>query len=343
VSNSPKSFIPNQGIPPQWEDEQGTSFELLSHVARLYYLEGKTQQQVGQELGFSRQKVQRLLQEARELRIVEIHVHSVPFLHTELENSFKEQFPLRDMVIAPTHPDEQYRRVSVARAAGAYLERVLSPGMIVAVGLGRNASQIANFFRPTQPIDCTFVSAIGGSPTIGAVINPNQICATFAAKTSGKAVMLYAPSFVESNKVRDTLIEQEAIKEALTIARQANIAIMGIGTANDESILVRAGSLSEAEITRLRSIGAVGEVLGNYFDREGNNLKSDLEGRLIALSIQDLLDIPLVIVAASEPDKVLPVLAALRAGVIDTLVVDCDLAIEVLKLAGVSDLPDGCK
>ena len=138
-----KDYVPSQGAPPQWA-ETGTSFELLSHVARLYYLEEKTQQQVGEELGFSRQKVQRLLQEARELRIVEIHVHSIPFLHTDLESKFKEIFPLEDVIIAPAHPDDQYRRYSVARAAGAYLERVLSSGMIVAVGLGRNASQIAN-------------------------------------------------------------------------------------------------------------------------------------------------------------------------------------------------------
>jgi DNA-binding transcriptional regulator LsrR (DeoR family) len=332
-----KNLTPNRG-----DDEQGTSSELLSQVARLYYLDGKTQKQIGEELGFSRQKVQRLLQRARELRIVEIHVHSVPFLHTELENRFKEHFPLKEMVIAPAHPDEQYRRISVARAAGAYLERVLSPGMIVAVDLGRNASQVASYFRPTRPIDCTFVSAIGGASLAGSEIDPDQICATFAARADAKAVRLNAPTFVKNSQARNALFEQEGIKEALELARQASIAIMGIGAASDESILVRIGGQSEAEVHRLRAMGAVGEVLGNYFDREGNHLKSDLEGRLVALTIQELLDIPLVIVAASEADKALPVLAALRAGVIDALIIDCDLAIEVLKLAGVSDLPDTC-
>jgi DNA-binding transcriptional regulator LsrR (DeoR family) len=317
----------------QW-DKENTSFELLSRVARLYYLEGKTQKQVGEELGYSRQKVQRLLQEARELRIVEIHVHSVPFLHTELESKLRELFNLKDVLIAPSHPDDQYRRYSVARAAANYLERILSPGMIVAVGLGRNASEIASFFRPLQPIDCTFVSAMGGSPNVGSKINPNQICGTFASKADGQAVMLYAPAYVESQIVRKTLMEQEAVKKTLNIARQADVAVMGIGTADNESILVRAGCVSQAEVTRLRSIGAVGNVLGNYFDREGHSLKSDLDGRLIALSKKDLLNVPLVIAAASERDKALPVLAALRARVVDTLIVDCDLGLEVLRLVG---------
>ena len=221
MTDSSKNLTPNRG-----DDEQGTSSELLSQVARLYYLDGKTQKQIGEELGFSRQKVQRLLQRARELRIVEIHVHSVPFLHTELENRFKEHFPLKEMVIAPAHPDEQYRRVSVARAAGAYLERVLSPGMIVAVDLGRNASQVASYFRPTRPIDCTFVSAIGGASLAGSEIDPDQICATFAARADAKTVRLNAPTFVENSQARNALFEQEGIKEALELARSSRMRLV---------------------------------------------------------------------------------------------------------------------
>jgi DNA-binding transcriptional regulator LsrR (DeoR family) len=210
--------------------------------------------------------------------------------------------------------------------------------MIVAVGLGRNVSEIAGFFHPPQPIDCTFVSAMGGSPNVGSKINPNQICGTFATKADGQAVMLYAPAYVESQIVRKSLMEQEAVKKTLKIARQADVAVIGIGTAEDESVLVKAGCVSRAEVTRLRSIGAVGSLLGNYLDMEGHSLKSDLDGRLIALSKKDLLSISLVIAAASEQDKALPTLAALRAGVIDTLVVDSDLGLEILNLAG-DDLP----
>ena len=68
------------------------------------------------------------------------------------------------MVIAPSHPDENYRRYSVARAAAAYLERNLKDGSVVAIGLGRNSSETANYFHPARPYDVTFVAAMGGSP-----------------------------------------------------------------------------------------------------------------------------------------------------------------------------------
>ena len=55
----------------QISDEKRNFFEFLIRLASLYYLEGKTQAKVAQELGISRQKVQRLLQQARELGIVE--------------------------------------------------------------------------------------------------------------------------------------------------------------------------------------------------------------------------------------------------------------------------------
>jgi len=315
-------------------------FDLLSRVASLYYLEEKTQEEIGRELGLSRQKVQRLLRQAREQRIVEIHVHAVPVLHMELENKLKATFHLRDAIVAPSHPDEQRCRDSVAQAAASYLERHLSAGSVVAVGLGRNTDAVSKFIRPPQQIDCTFVSAMGGSPHLGASINPNEVCSKLAARTGGRVQLLYAPAYVESRRVRDMLLTQETISQTMVMARQANIALMGLGTPNDDSILVQAGCLSLAEARRLRDIGAVGEILGNFFDKDGRSVSSDLDGRLIGLSLNDLRQIQMVIAVASEAEKSQAMLGALRTGVIRTLVTECQNAVTVLRLAGVTDLEE---
>ena len=74
-----------------WLDLQAP-FDLLSRVASMYYLEDKAQVEIAKELGLSRQKVQRLLKQAKDQRIVEIHVHAVPVLHSELESKLKRHF-----------------------------------------------------------------------------------------------------------------------------------------------------------------------------------------------------------------------------------------------------------
>ena len=61
---------------PLTSGEKSNFFDFLTRLSSLYYLEGKTQAKVAQELGISRQKVQRLLQQARELEIVKINIRT---------------------------------------------------------------------------------------------------------------------------------------------------------------------------------------------------------------------------------------------------------------------------
>jgi DNA-binding transcriptional regulator LsrR (DeoR family) len=315
-------------------------FELLARVASQYYLNDRTQAEIAEEFGLSRQKVQRMIRRAREQGIVEIHVHSVPVLHIELENKLRATFGLQDAQVATSHPDEGMCRRLVARAAADYLERRMTDGSVVAVGLGRNTSQVAEFFSPSRPLNATFVSAMGGSPGFTASVNPNEVCAKFAARSGGVAQALYAPAFVEDASLRDSLLSQQAVSQTLSLARQATRAIIGIGTPADDSILVHAGCLSREQVRMLRSAGAVGEIIGNYCDVQGRPIDSTERDRLIGLTLDDLRSIPLVIAVAAEQGKAAAILGALRSGAVHVLITECRNAFEVLRLAGVTDLEE---
>lgn len=312
-------------------------FQLQSRVAMLYYLEEKTQGEVADELNLSRQKVQRLLKQAREVGIVEVHVHSIPVLHSEQEARLKAVFGLEDAIVAPSHPDEARCRLAVARAAADYLARHLNDGTTVAIGLGRNMSEIANALHLNSVVDCTFVSAMGGSPYIGEAINPNNIVSLMAARAGGEARQLYAPAYVESKGARDLFMEQEVVREPLGLAKKADMALVGIGTPDDDSILVQAGVISVAAVRRLREANAVGEVLGNYFDKQGRAVSSGLHERLIALTLDDLKSIPKVVGVASEKEKTLAIYGALCNGLLKGLITDCDNSVRILQMAGALD------
>ena len=49
--------------------------DLLVEISVMYYLEGKTQTEISQELYMSRPKVSRLLKKARDLNIVDIKIN----------------------------------------------------------------------------------------------------------------------------------------------------------------------------------------------------------------------------------------------------------------------------
>jgi len=120
--------------------------------------------------------------------------------------------------------------------------------------------------------------------------------------------------------------------DTLGTAARADIALVGIGGTDDGCTMVRSGCLSLDEIARLREAGAVGDVLGNYVDVRGTLIVAPHSQRLIALSIDELLRIGTVVAVASEREEPLAILGALRAGVIDVLIVDEGNARAVLEV-----------
>lgn len=305
--------------------------ELMTRAASMYYLENMTQEAIARKLGLSRPKVGRLLKKALDQGVVEIRVR-LPFLNTDLEDRIKEKFPLKEAIIVP-HIDPHDQRGAVAQAAAGYLERHLSDGLVVAVGMGRNVGEIPNFFTPPRRINCTFVSAMGGSPQLETPTNPADVCHRLAGRAGGLAESLYAPAYVESRHVRDVLLKQSAVRQTLDRAIQADMAIVGIGAPDDECTLVRMGCLSLDEVRELRAVGAVGDILGYYFDKAGHPVASELHHRLIGLTSEDLRRIPTTVAVVSERNKSWAILGALRTGVLDVLVTNAGCAGAVLELA----------
>jgi DNA-binding transcriptional regulator LsrR (DeoR family) len=318
-----------------WDDH-----ELLARIAHRSYIDGHTQGEIAQEFGLSRPKVQRLLERARQSGIVDIHIEAPPGLNLDLESQLVEAFKLSDAIVSPSRTDPDAQREAVARSAARFLERRLADGMVVAVSHGRDTGEVPRFFRPTRNVDVLFASAMGGSPRVDNPTNPNEICGSLADRCGGRAESLYAPAYVESEEMRDRLLEQEAVAHTLSAAARADMALVGIGGTDDGCTMVRTGCLSLDEIARLRDAGAVGDVLGNYVDARGTLIVAPHSKRLIALSIEDLLRIDTVIAVASEAEKPLAILGVLRAGVIDVLIVDEGNARAVLELGRATPLDD---
>src|SRR5512142_3141540 len=90
---------------------------LLIRVAQLYYLDELTQAGIAQRLRLSRPKVQRLLQEARELGIVQIAIRPITGIFADLERALEERFGLREALVVET---TTYKDQSIAaREVGA--------------------------------------------------------------------------------------------------------------------------------------------------------------------------------------------------------------------------------
>ncbi len=312
--------------------ELSQDVELMTRVASLYYLDDLTQGEIADSLGLSRPKVGRLLKRAREEGIVEITVHTHPALSMQLENRLKERFDLQSALLVSDQGDEQTQRAQVARMAAGYLNRELHDGMVVAVGMGRNTGTVPEFVANVPPRNCTFVSAIGGSPQIAAPINSNDICRRLAERFGGQSKSLYAPAYAETAAIRDSFINHDDVRGTLETARQADFALVGIGDAHDDSAVVVIGCFSAGEMQQLRRAGAVGDILGNFFDVSGQRIVNGMDNRVVGLNADDLQRIPSVIGIVSETNKMAAVLGALRSGMVNVLATSIGNARSILEM-----------
>ncbi len=108
--------------------------------------------------------------------------------------------------------------------------------------------------------------------------------------------------------------------------------MVGIGTPTDDATLVRMDCISPTEAKRLANSGAVGDVLGAYFDADGRLIDPGEHGHLVGLTLEDLRSIHTVIAVVSEKGKSKAILGALRTGVIHIIITDSDNAMEVMRM-----------
>ncbi len=311
--------------------------ELLTRVASLYYLEDATQAQIAAALGLSRPKVARLLSKARAEGIVEISIRTHPALNLPLESELAHRFGLTQAILVADQADEQLQRMLAARAVAELLARLLPSRGVVAVGMGRNVGAVAE--QALSPVQraCTFVSAIGGSPQVGEDVNSADACRQLAARFGGRAEILYAPPYADSVRSRTAFMQHADVRETLAHAAGAQFAIVGVGDARDNGPVVQMGCFSTLDMARMRKAGAVGDILGFFFDEAGEPVPDSVRDRVVGLGSEQLRAIPNVIAMASEQNKEHAVLGALRTGIVDVLVTSLGTARWVLEHADSDD------
>ena len=308
--------------------------ETLIEIATLYYYEDATQEQLSHRFSLSRAKIGRLLKRARAEGLVEIRVHQPPSVGAGLEPEFIRRFGIDRLLVSIDHRDPDAQRNAVAALVASHLERTLTVGTVVAVGMGRNVAAVADALISTpQRSGVTFICAIGGSLRAGEHMNPDHICRRLAARFGGESETLYAPALVTNAELRAELYRNDTVKLTLDRARRASIALIGVGDLSEDSNMVRMGWFSAREIAEARLSGTIGDTMGyDFIDIHGRPADTGMQGRVIGLSRGDLERIADVIAIASENTKAAAILGALRTRAINTLATSFTNAHTILRL-----------
>jgi DNA-binding transcriptional regulator LsrR (DeoR family) len=298
---------------------------LLYRIAQAYYSDGQTQQEIARRFGLSRPKVSRLLQKARDARIVHITLMPPSGGLADLERELEQRYALEEAVlVACTDPnDSDLVALELGAAAADCLLRSLTEGSVVGLAWGRSILALVDAL-PVHPVPgLTIVQVSGGLGPVGALEHSTEVARRAAQKLGARLRLLPAPGIVSSVEAARALRADYPISEVLGLAAQADVAVLGLGVPAPDSVLLRDGKIITAEDLRsLQASGAVGDLALRYVDAEGRPVELELNERIIGLTLEQIARIPRVIGVAGGAMKREIVLAALRAGILDVLVTD---------------------
>lgn len=297
--------------------------EQITRAAWYYYNDGLTQNQIADMLGTTRIKVSRLLEKGRRSGLIELRINS-PFEGClTVQNELVEAFGLADARVVPSVPDLPVAP-RIGRAAASLLMQKLEPNDLLGIGWGEATTTTLRYMSSVFPQNkVSIVSLTGG---VSAYIGTSGIYGP-----ESNAHLIPTPLRVSTEELAGMLRVEPYVRHVLDMAATARIAIIGVGSVTSAATLVRYGYCSPSEIELFKRRGAVGDVLGYFYDAEGQILDLDLHRHVVAISPDDLRKIPNVAAAAAGLDKVEAILGLLRSRLANTLITDEDTAKELIR------------
>lgn len=294
---------------------------LRIRAAWIYYVEGRTQNEVATALGINRVAVTRLLSEARRRGEVSIRIRSPLIDVIDLQRRLEDRYGLAQAIVAPlADPEADPSRV-IAAAAGAHISDFMAPNMTVGVGWGRTLHAALPFIEGRALPGVRVISLLGGIAQARR-FNPAEFAWQFAELFDGEGFLVPAPALVDSARTKHALLEHCGLDLIFQMAEHCDVAIVSAGGISTLTTSYRSGHLSETERLALRDAGAVGDILYNFIDAEGRMVEHSVNTRAIALSLDRLARIPRKVLISGGPEKVPVLRAALHLLTPTTFVTD---------------------
>ena len=244
---------------------------------------------------------------------------------SDIEESIRSFLGLKDVIIVPGDTNANPTILKeLGKATANYVKAIIKNNDIIALTGGNTIKEFVEAFPKINNVSDVLVVPARGGMGRKVESQANTLAASFAKKINASYKMLHIPENL-SLEVLDTLLKEKEIKEVIDTIHKADILIYGIGNAI-EMAEKRGTSLVETE--RLRSLGAIGEAFGCYFNKESKVVS---ENTSIGININQARNISTHIAVAAGEHKVESILSTMMNNKNAVLVTDESAGRKILE------------
>lgn len=295
---------------------------LMIKIAWYYYMENMTQQKISDKLSISRIRVIKLLEKARQSGIIQFKMRADGTRHIAVENALIEKYGLNDVLVAPSETENTNE--TIAKAAAMYISDRVTPNCFINIGYGDTISRTLNNLVSSTEVTINLVSLTGGVSYYLTNTNSNIY--------NTNLFLLPSPLLTSSKQMATAMKQENSLKEIYDMTQLAAMTIVGIGGINDNATVINAGILNKNDFLLLGLQGAVGDLLSQFIDKDGNVVDNELHDRLISTSLDSLRDFKNVIGVSAGDEKISAINAVLKGGYLNVLITDENTANKLLEL-----------
>lgn len=298
----------------------------------LYYVAGRTQDEIAAAMGISRQSAQRLVSLAVAERLIKVRLDHPIAACLELAERLKEKYGLRHAEVVPSDPSGASSTIGIAEAAAAEIERWLRrpEPIVLAVGTGRTLKAAVDQLPPMECPQHRIVSLTGNIGPDGSAAFYNVIF-SMADAIKARHFPMPLPVLCSSAEERETLHDQALVRSTLALGAEAAATFVGIGELGVDGPLCVDGFLGREEMQSLVESGAAGEICGWVYDQQGRLLDNAVNERVASVPIPSRYTSAVIGIAKGQR-KINAIAAALRGKLINGIITDEASAEQLLRL-----------
>jgi len=285
--------------------------ELLTNLARDYYLSKKTIADLSNKYNLSRYLITKGLDEALASGLVKITIATPINRNIELETTFKKRFNIEDAFIIKNSDTPAEDNENIIQYAAEEIQSMIESSHFVGLTWGDTVLSVISHFKTQLNNNVTFTQFVGDNMKHNSLSGASPIVEKAAIKFGAPYITMPGPLYIFDDEARYTLSNEPAIFPAFNNSSKMDLLFTGIGTLSSiDTIPIwkhhRKEIFPNVDLNQI-----TGMIYGRPYDIFGNILNSDND-KTFGISMDNIMTTPHRIGIIKSKFKARALLGALR-------------------------------